>query len=480
MALFPDGSAFLFDDGLHNDGIANDGVYSNTYVDTNMEGTYTFNFYIEGKLADGSVFNRVITVSTWVGIAVDPINSLVSVLLGAVQGATQTAQVLVRPRDARGQFLGPFRTGEIEFRTSAGAFQGDLVTRPDGSYVQTLTYPTGQVPTVSVNVQGKDLLPRRTTSSGFMVQSSFGVKGNFELVVPHSTAGIIHCVRNNDDSPNFPWKEAEVFGTRVGKVAAVSLIQSNFGLPGHLEVIARAGDSLMHFWRDSGPEFKWQGPGIFAHSVSGNPAFIQGRFGTRGNFELVVPLVDGGIAHYWRDNDDPHLPWKRGTVFAEGGGLVDSVALVQSNYDSPGNLEVVARVRGYLMHFWRDSGPAFTWHGPQIFYAGASGIPGFIQSKFGNRGAFEVVTPASKGGMVHLQRDNDSPLQQWKVLEAFGSGNVTAISLLQSTFTTSPNPDSPGLGDLEVAARVDNRTAHYWRRDEAPLTWLGPTAYACS
>jgi hypothetical protein len=132
------------------------------------------------------------------------------------------------------------------------------------------------------------------------------------------------------------------------------------------------------------------------------------------------------------------------------------------------------------MHFWRDSGPAFVWHGPQIIYAGAGGIPGFIQSKFGNRGAFEVVTPVSMGGMVHLQRDNDSPQRPWKVLEAFGSGNVTAVSLLQSNFTTSSNPDSPGLGDLEVAARVDDRTAHYWRRDEVPLTWLGPTAYACS
>ena len=83
--------------------------------------------------------------------------------------------------------------------------------------------------------------------------------------------------------------------------------------------------------------------------------------------------------------------------------------------------------------------------------------------------------------MVHLQRNNDdTPSFPWSVMESFGSGNVTAVSLLQSNFTSSNDPAKPGPGNLEIAARVDNRTALYWRRDESPFTWNGPTAYACS
>jgi len=324
--------------------------------------------------------------------------------------------------------------------------------------------------------------PRGARSSGFMVQSTFGTKGDFELVVPNAEGGLAYCARDNDNTPSLPWQGPIVFGKEVGHVDAVSLIQSNFG-SGNLEVVARVGDRLVHFWRDSGPDFTWHGPLEFANGVSGNPALIQSRFGKRGNFELVVPLASGGIAHYWRSNDDPALPWLPTTVFGTELGNVDAVALIQSNFGQPrpGNLEVVARVGDDLIHFWRDSGPDLTWRNNGTFFSGATGIPGFIQGRFGNKGHFEVVTPVSKGGMVHLQRNNDAPSSfSWSVLEEFGSGNVVAVSLLQSNFTTSTNPNAPGPGDFEVAARVDGRTAHYWRRDTSPFTWNGPTAYACS
>ena len=65
-----------------------------------------------------------------------------------------------------------------------------------------------------------------------------------------------------------------------------------------------------------------------------------------GNYELVVPLQSGGIAHYYRDNDDPNLPWYQTAVFATEFGSVQGVSLIQSNYSTagngPGNLAVVA------------------------------------------------------------------------------------------------------------------------------------------
>jgi hypothetical protein len=36
------------------------------------------------------------------------------------------------------------------------------------------------------------------------------------------------------------------FGQELGRVEAVTLIQSNYGSPGNLELVARAGDGL-HF-----------------------------------------------------------------------------------------------------------------------------------------------------------------------------------------------------------------------------------------
>jgi hypothetical protein len=43
-------------------------------------------------------------------------------------------------------------------------------------------------------------------------------------------------------------------------------------------------------------------------AVAGNPVLIQGRFGSPGNFEMVVPAVAGGLAHYWRDNTQASMP----------------------------------------------------------------------------------------------------------------------------------------------------------------------------
>lgn len=99
--------------------------------------------------------------------------------------------------------------------------------------------------------------------------------------------------------------------------------------------------------------------------MTGNPVLIQSRFGHQGNFELVVPTSHEGLAHFWRNNDDPQLfPWSGPTPFGQGLGTVDAVSMIESNFGDPGNLEVVARVGNSLFFFWRDSGPSFTWNGP--------------------------------------------------------------------------------------------------------------------
>jgi hypothetical protein len=198
-----------------------------------------------------------------------------------------------------------------------------------------------------------------------LIQSRFGSQGNFEAVTAAADGGLFHVWRNNDNS-YMPWAGPYPIGRELGRVDGVTLIQSNYGSPGNLELIVNAGGRLQFFWRDSGPAFTWNGPyGINDNfEITGNPALIQSRFGRQGNFELVVPAAGGGLAHLWRNNDDPAMPWNGPYLFGQNLGHVDGVTLIQSNYGSPGNLELIVNAGGRLQFFWRDSGPAFTWNGP--------------------------------------------------------------------------------------------------------------------
>ncbi|HYR06803.1 MAG TPA: galactose oxidase-like domain-containing protein [Longimicrobium sp.] len=198
-------------------------------------------------------------------------------------------------------------------------------------------------------------IPGATAVSGApgFCQSTYGTKGNFEVVAPLAGGGLGHWFRENDVGPT--WSGPFAFGS--GTVGAAALIQSNYGTPGNLEVIARVGGQLVHYFRDA---TGWKGPFPLpagtAGAVAGVPAFIQSRFGTKGNFEVVAPLAGGGLAHWWRGNDAAGAGWNG--PFPFGSGPADAVGLVHGSF---GNLEVVARSGALLVHYFRD---AAGWHGP--------------------------------------------------------------------------------------------------------------------
>jgi hypothetical protein len=224
------------------------------------------------------------------------------------------------------------------------------------------------------------VLPAAQPSSGFATQGTFGEKGNFEAVRPLLDGGLAHFWRDND-APNLPWHGPTGFGSDE-LYDAVALIQSNIstagGGPGNLEIVVHGGDRLVHYWRDDVNPFPWQISGEIpgSNGTSGTPALIQGRFGTRGNFEVVVPLASGGLAHFWRNNDAPNLPWHGPTRFGSNDGY-HAVALIQSNFSTagggPGNLEVLAQTGDRLHHYWRDDVNPFPWHGPTAI-PGATGL----------------------------------------------------------------------------------------------------------
>lgn len=104
--------------------------------------------------------------------------------------------------------------------------------------------------------------------------------------------------------------------------------------------------------------------------MTGAATFIQKRtssYGGTPNFEVVVPAYPAGLQHFWRDNNNPELPWIGPTVFATEFGLFSSASLIQSSY---GHLEVVGLVADgtTLLHFWRDD--KGVWCGPTVIATG--------------------------------------------------------------------------------------------------------------
>jgi hypothetical protein len=311
-----------------------------------------------------------------------------------------------------------------------------------------------------------------------LIQSTYGNKGNFEIVVPLTSGGLASFWRNNDDEM-LPWNGPTAFGTVAGMIEGVSLIQSSFGELGNLELAAVdvGGHNLMHFWCDFGSSFKWHGPNRISEkslvpAFSGNPAMIQSRSEGRsegiGNFELVVPRANGGFSYYLRNNNLPDLRWLGPFDFATDAGIFNAVTLIQSNFGESGSLELVARTGDQLVSFWRESGMEAKWHGPFPIDSGVTGTPSMIQSTFGYKGNFELVAPLASGGLGHWWRDNDDAHLHWYGPFMFGTnlGKVDAVSLIQS------NWGDPG--HLELIAQADGQLAFFWRDSGPDFRWNGP------
>jgi len=332
----------------------------------------------------------------------------------------------------------------------------------------------------------ENIINGEVTGNPVLLQGRFLHPGNFEMTCPLKGDGLSHYSRVN--SIDFvPWFGPEVFATDIGEFDAISMIQSNFttgsGI-GNLEMatLFQNGSGVLYYWREDVSPYIWHGPetmnGFQQQLFTGNPALIQGRFEHRGNFEMVIPLASGGIAHYSRANDLADVPWFGPNVFATELGVVDAVTMIQSNWTvgpDIGLLEVVARVGGNLFYYFREDDPPYKWWGPlqmngfqpeQLF----TGNPVLIESRFGGGANFELIVPLASGGLAHYWRDIN---KSWSGPTVFGEnvGVFDAISFIQSDFTFGG-----GAGNLELMARWGEDLFLYWREDKPPFTWFGPRA----
>jgi hypothetical protein len=194
------------------------------------------------------------------------------------------------------------------------------------------------------------------------IQSNYGAPGNFEVVVHTSDGRLNHWWR---DHGTFVWYDGGRFGNCIG-FSGSSLIQSNYGIKGNFELVAVNGAThlLQHFWRDNDNGMVWY-PGVcFGSNINSSPVMIQSQFGATdesspGNFELCV-AVGGMVQHWWRDNLN-NTGWHMSTTF--GTNVQSVVGLLQGSYGF--NLEcIVLLTTGRIQHWWRDGSG---WHaGPVI------------------------------------------------------------------------------------------------------------------
>ena len=234
----------------------------------------------------------------------------------------------------------------------------------------------GPYPVIACDGAGGETRDALTGTSGnpVLIQSRDGADANnFELMVPDLKQGIRHLYLDNGSGFPYPpdWQSAPTFGEAIGRVDAIAMIESTFGTPGNLKVIARSGYQLWALFRDE--TLAWQGPyavvadGIEVVGTTGIPCLIQGTYGARRrNFELAVPLAAGGIGMYWRDNDSSNpADWLwHGPSIVDEMGAFSGVSLIESSYGgSPGNLKIVGFRSDELVHLWRDS-QTLAWSGP--------------------------------------------------------------------------------------------------------------------
>jgi hypothetical protein len=160
----------LFDDATHGDETAGDGIYTLSFENTKLEGSYAFRFRATGTTPDGTPFARIREVGEYVRVDVDPASSPLSSRDLQQVGSIVTREYYVTPRDRFGGYLGPGHPDLVSFNTTAGAFVTPIVDYNNGIYSRVLRFDraTGN-PVVTGTVEGKPLNP----SKGYGGQKGF-------------------------------------------------------------------------------------------------------------------------------------------------------------------------------------------------------------------------------------------------------------------------------------------------------------------
>ncbi len=180
LAFVEDPGTDLFDDGTNGDAKANDGIYTLSFGNTQLEGSYVFRFRASGTAPSGTTFSRNKTTAEYVRVDVDPGNTVFDSRTVQQNGSIITREYYVIPRDRFGGYLGPNQIQEVKFTTTAGTFLGPVVDYNNGIYSQLLRFDAStENPTVTGTVQGEEVRPPDGGGAGTRGFEFFPYVGGF-------------------------------------------------------------------------------------------------------------------------------------------------------------------------------------------------------------------------------------------------------------------------------------------------------------
>lgn len=126
---------FLHDDGSHGDFRAKDGVYTNTFPETEVPGTYTFDILARGQTSRRREFRRQQVVQKYIEVNVN--REFTEVRLEPLRSGEDEFpgfRLIIIPRDRYGNHLGPGYGERIFLSSKQGRFVGKLRDHLDGHY----------------------------------------------------------------------------------------------------------------------------------------------------------------------------------------------------------------------------------------------------------------------------------------------------------------------------------------------------------
>lgn len=134
------------------------GIYTAIYDDTSIPGAYTVVFRVSGTDEDIGAYTRTETRVATVQFGKANLDaSDMRVVSKDVMGYATLIKIQLRPRDARGNYLGPDYGQRIKVSTATGNIEPGFRDLLDGRYEYALTVPTGSDPEIRVAVMDEPL-----------------------------------------------------------------------------------------------------------------------------------------------------------------------------------------------------------------------------------------------------------------------------------------------------------------------------------
>ena len=139
------------------------GVYSATISSSSVPGAYKFHVTAIGQTDEGIAFRREKQANQYLDVRPDPLFTLVDIVYALIEDDDErvhVADVRVWPRDRFGNVK--LIQGDLENRLAIAVqgaeFSGPLVNNLDASYSRPIRYLPGSRPTISVAVEGEDVV----------------------------------------------------------------------------------------------------------------------------------------------------------------------------------------------------------------------------------------------------------------------------------------------------------------------------------